>query len=104
MNNLITLQYLKVMVFTKYLLLGMVLKRKAKNLYQMSTSGNRRIEYHARACPAHNLTNLLAHLGSVTMNGTVFTCGLLLAKLTPLQSFTGIIVQLPVRFGHLVEG
>lgn len=102
MNNLMTLQYLKVMVFTKYLMMGILLKRKAKNLYQMSTSGYRCIEYHARACPAHHLTNLLAHLGSVTMHGTVFTCGLLLAKLTSLQSFTGIIAQLPVCFGYLI--
>ncbi len=52
----------------------------------MFDGGNRVIPYHSRACPTHHFAYPFPHLGAIAMYGAFLASGLVLAKLTMLQS------------------
>ena len=58
---------------------------------------------HSWPRPAHNITNLLTHLGLVAMYWALFAGALLLAKLATIEALVGIGDKFSVLFTRGVE-
>ena len=61
------------------------------SVYQVAEGGERVVEEHTRAGPAHNGANLLAHLGLVAVYRAPFARTLRIPKLAGVESAVGIL-------------
>ena len=60
------------------------------------------VDHHSWACPAHYISNLLAHVGAVAVNRATFTCWLLISIFTSVKPLVCIHFKIFVLGGHRV--
>lgn len=65
-----------------------------KPVDQVSEGQERMSKHHPRACVLHNCPDLFAHGGSVTVNRTLSTRGLLRFEWAPIEPIQGVLQEL----------